>query len=51
VKQLLLSAIKCAWVNHVRQTKTHTAKEFVLQPVSFEVEAATEKLKMYKIRG
>jgi hypothetical protein len=47
---MLLSAIKCAWVNHVRQTK-HTAKEFVLQPVSFEDEAATEKSKMYKLRG
>ena len=38
-------------VNDVRQTETHTAEPLVPGPSAFEVEKATEKLKIQKSPG
>ena len=39
------------WVNDVRQTELHTAKQLVPEPSAFELETFTEKLKRHKSPG
>jgi len=46
VEELFLPAIECTWVEDVRQREIQTVEPLVPEPSAFEVELATEKLKV-----
>jgi len=51
MEEYLPSDIEYTRIDAVRQRQMHTTIPLVLEPISFGVQIATEKLKRYELRG
>jgi len=47
VEEIFPSALQCAWVRDIRQTKIHTEEPLVPKPSDCEVEMIIRKLKRH----